>query len=459
MQQTPTRKMCRLGWGGTLAFAFCASATAQTALQAPMDRQSEEAFRQVLDQPEDLGLWSKYAQLLVKAGNYEGGVAAMERLLLDPATGPGVRLEIAALYFRLGSYAMAETMVRTALADSRLQGEQRALGVALLADVMKRNQRSQLSGNLVFGLRHQTNPTYRTDRTQVLSLGVLGPVASDQRPDADNDLNLGVRIQHLYDLDLQNSATIASTFGAALVDYRSSSGSRLEAGLNRPQDLLAVDFTTGLQFKPLPGSVSGLTLRPHILLSNLVAQRHQLLRSKGIGLDLTWRPNERTLLEMTLDGQDRDFANRVDITDADLLGGRLYGLRARLSREVVPGQVVTGEVAVRRNRTERTYYDYDSHEARITYAFSYASPIGKGGWWTTAFWLGALRRSYDGPDARVSATDNRSDREMRFGVSHTVPITPAWSLLFMADHSRNAANLPNYRYKNTSVSGAVVRTF
>ena len=459
MQQTPTRKMCRLGWGGTLAFAFCASATAQTALQAPMDRQSEEAFRQVLDQPEDLGLWSKYAQLLVKAGNYEGGVAAMERLLLDPATGPGVRLEIAALYFRLGSYAMAETMVRTALADSRLQGEQRALGVALLADVMKRNQRSQLSGNLVFGLRHQTNPTYRTDRTQVLSLGVLGPVASDQRPDADNDLNLGVRIQHLYDLDLQNSATIASTFGAALVDYRSSSGSRLEAGLNRPQDLLAVDFTTGLQFKPLPGSVSGLTLRPHILLSNLVAQRHQLLRSKGIGLDLTWRPNERTLLEMTLDGQDRDFANRVDITDADLLGGRLYGLRARLSREVVPGQVVTGEVAVRRNRTERTYYDYDSHEARVTYAFSYASPIGKGGWWTTAFWLGALRRSYDGPDARVSATDNRSDREMRFGVSHTVPITPAWSLLFMADHSRNAANLPNYRYKNTSVSGAVVRTF
>ena len=459
MQQTPTRKMCRLGWGGTLAFAFCASATAQTALQAPMDRQSEEAFRQVLDQPEDLGLWSKYAQLLVKAGNYEGGVAAMERLLLDPATGPGVRLEIAALYFRLGSYAMAETMVRTALADSRLQGEQRALGVALLADVMKRNQRSQLSGNLVFGLRHQTNPTYRTDRTQVLSLGVLGPVASDQRPDADNDLNLGVRIQHLYDLDLQNSATIASTFGAALVDYRSSSGSRLEAGLNRPQDLLAVDFTTGLQFKPLPGSVSGLTLRPHILLSNLVAQRHQLLRSKGLGLDLTWRPNERTLLEMTLDGQDRDFANRVDITDADLLGGRLYGLRARLSREVVPGQVVTGEVAVRRNRTERTYYDYDSHEARITYAFSYASPISKGGWWTTAFWLGALRRSYDGPDARVSATDNRSDREMRFGVSHTVPITPAWSLLFMADHSRNAANLPNYRYKNTSVSGAVVRTF
>ena len=442
-----------------MALAFCASATAQTAAQAPMDRQSEEAFRQVLDQPEDLALWSKYAQLLVKAGNYEGGVAALERLLLDPATGPGVRLEVAALYFRLGSYAMAETMVRTALADSRLQGERRALGVALLADVMKRNQRSQLSGSFAFGLRHQTNPTYRTDRDQVFSAGVLGPLAANQRPDADNDLNLGLRIQHLYDLDLQNSATIASTFGAALIDYRSSSGGRLEAGLNRPQDLQAVDFTTGLQFKPFPGSVSGLTLRPHILLSNLVAQRHQFLRSKGVGLDLTWRPNERTLLEMTLDGQDRDFANRVDITDANLLGGRLYSLRARLSREVVPGQVVTGELAARRNRTERAYYDYDSQEMRVTYAFSYASPIGKGGWWTTAFWLGALRRSYDAADALVIAADTRKDRELRFGVSHAVPITPAWSLLFMADHSRNAANLPNYRYKNTSVSGAVVRTF
>ncbi|MEO7546956.1 MAG: hypothetical protein ABIT82_00915 [Ramlibacter sp.] len=424
-----------------------------------MDRQTEEAFRQVFDQPEDLGLWSRYAQLLVKAGNYEGGIAAMERLLLDPASPPGLRLEIAALYFRLGSYAVAESMVRTALADGRLQGEQRALAVALLADVKKRNQRSQLSGSFFFGLRHQTNPTYRTDRTQVFSAGVLGPRAANQGPDAGNDVNLGFRIQHLYDLDLQNSATIATTFGAALVDYRSSSGSRLEAGLNRPQDLQALDFTTGLQFKPLPEAVSGLTLRPHILLSNLVTQRHQFLRGKGVGLDLNWRPNERTLLEMTLDGQDRDFANRVDITDANLLEGRLYGLRARLSREVVPGHVVTGEIAVRKNRTERAYYDYDSQELRVTYAFSYPSPIAKGGWWTTAVWLGGLRRSYDGPDALVSAVETRKDREFRFGVSHTVPITPAWSVLFMADHSRNSANLPNYRYRNTSVSGAVVRTF
>lgn len=459
MPQSPKRKMCRLGWGGAAALALCTSAIAQTAAQAPMDRQSQEAFRQLLDQPEDLALWSKYAQLLVQAGNYEGGIAAMERLLLDAGTAPGVRLEVAALYFRLGSYAMAETMVRTALADSRLQGEQRTLAVALLADVVKRNQRSQLSGHFVFGLRHQTNPTYRSDRQEVFSAGVLGPLADNQRPDADNDINLGFHLQHRYDLDLQNSATIASTFGAALVDYRSYSGSRLEAGLNRPQDLQVIDFTTGIQFKPFPGSVSGLTLRPHILLSNLVAQRHQLLRSKGLGLDLSWRPNERTLLEMTLDGQDRDFSNRVDVANADLLGGRLYGLRARLSREVVPGQVLTGEFGVRRNRTERDFYDYDSQEVRITYAFAYASPVKQGGWWTTSVWLGALRRSYDAPDAVVSALQARKDRELRFGVTHTVPITPVWSLMFTADHSRNSANLPNYRYKNTSVSGAVVRTF
>ncbi|RZJ25839.1 MAG: hypothetical protein EOO54_04985 [Haliea sp.] len=412
-----------------------------------------------MDQPEDLTLWSKYAQLLVQAGNYEGGIAALERLLLDPATLPGVRLEVAALYFRLGSYAMAETMVRTALADSRLQGEQRTLAVALLADVQKRNQRSQLSGNFVFGLRHQTNPTYRTDRGQVFSAGVLGPLAADQRPDAGNDLNLAVRLQHQYDLDLQNSAMIASTFGAALVDYRSSSGSRLEAGLNRPQDLGLLEFTTGVQFKPFPSAVSGLTLRPHILLSYLSAQRHELFNARGLGLDLAWRPNERTLLEMTLDGQERDFESRVDVRDAGLISGRLYGLRARLSRELVPGQVITGEVAARRNRTERDFYDYDSQEVRITYAFSYPSPVAKGGWWTTAVWLGGLRRSYDGPDAVVSAIETRKDREFRFGVSHTVPITPAWSLMFMADHARNSANLPNYRYKNTSVSGAIVRTF
>jgi tetratricopeptide (TPR) repeat protein len=217
MLQPPKYKAQRLKLAGIAGLVMCANAAAQTAATVPLDRQTEEVFRQVFQQPQDLSLWSKYAQLLVQAGNYEGGIAALERLLLNPDASPDIRVDIAALYFRLESYAMSEAMLNQALADGRLQGEKRAFAQSLLAAVAKRNQRSQFSGSVSFGLRHQTNPMYRTGSAQVLSAGVLGPLPANQQPQSDNDVSVGLRIQHAYDLEKQNSAAIVSGAGAYLM--------------------------------------------------------------------------------------------------------------------------------------------------------------------------------------------------------------------------------------------------
>ena len=44
-------------------------------------------------------------------------------------------------------------------------------------------------------------------------------------------------------------------------------------------------------------------------------------------------------------------------------------------------------------------------------------------------------------------------------MNQTIPLAPQWALLLSADYARNQANLPNYRYKNTSISGTLVRSF
>lgn len=459
MPHLPECRKHRLALGGVLGLFVCAGATAQTDSSVSLERQTDEAFRQVLQQPQNLSLWSKYAQLLVEAGNYEGGIAALERLLLDPQAPPELRVDIAALYFRLGSYAMAEGMLRQALADSRLQGEKRELAAALLADVLKRNRRNQFSGSVVLGVGYQTNPMYSTDEDEVLAGGVRIPADDDLDPDDDTDFSLGLRVQHLYDLDLQNSAAFASTFGAHWVNYSSSSGSELEANPTEPYDLLVLDLTTGLSFKPMPAGAAGLTMRPHVIVSNVTAQQHQYLSNLGLGLDVGWRPNERTLFEFTLDGQERNFADRVDVPEADDLDGPWYGVLARFSRELRPGQVLAGEYAWRRNRTDQDFYDYDSHEVRISYSLAYASPFSRGGYWSTTLWGGALNRSYDAADPSIDPDETREDREWRVGISQTVRLTPLWSLLLGADYATNDANLPNFRYENTSLSAAVARTF
>lgn len=445
-------------WIGAIGLGLATGAAAQSTAPVVLERQTEDAFRSVLQQPQDLAGWSKYAQLLVAAGNYEGGIAALERLLLEPNAGPDLRVDIAVLYYRQGSYAMAQAMLDTALADSRLQGDKRALAQTLLAEARRRTQRSQLQGVATLGLRHQTNPSYRSHAEQVLSAGTLVPLPSSQRPESDNDISAGLRINHLYDLERQNSASIVTNFGAYTVNYHSASGSQLVAGDNKPYNLLLLDLNTGLQFKPLPATMPGLTMRPHVIMSNVTAKGHQYLRNLGLGLDLSLRPDEHTLYELTVDGVHRDFAERADVVNANLQDGRLYTVRLRASRELAPGQLLVGEYAMRRSTARLGMYAADSHELRATYAISYASPLGKGSHWTTAFWLGALHRSYDAPDPAVSGIVHK-DREWRIGVNQTIPLAPQWALLLSADYARNQANLPNYRYKNTSISGTLVRSF
>jgi tetratricopeptide (TPR) repeat protein len=444
--------------------AAALSAAAHSQVIAPMDpaleRQVDEAYRQVLQQPADLAAWSRYARLQVQGGNYEGGIAALERLMLQPGSPPELPLEIGVLYYRLGSYAMAEAMVRRALEDPGLSPAHRALAQQVLRDLAKRNQPSQLSGSFSFGVRSHTNPAYRTSESQVFSGGVLGPVAPDQRPDSDWDAHLGLRLHHLYDLDLQNSGAISSTLGVHVVDYHQSRGSSLTATPTRAYDLVFAEASTGFEFKPMPESAPGLTLRPHVALGGVLAQQHKYLDTRGVGLDVTYRFSERTVIDGTLDVHRRDFEQRIDLTNANDVSGRLSGVRARLTHEVAPGRVLTGELLLRKYRTDRAFYDYDQQEARFGYTVSYGSPMAAlPGTWSTALWLAAQHRSYDAADPSVSAATTRRDEEWRVTLSQTIPVADQWFALVSIEHARNRSNLPNFRYRNTSAAASLLRTF
>lgn len=92
---------------GALLLCVSSLVMAQEAPGIPaLDRQVDEAFRQVLKTPANQETGLQYARLLIATGNYEGGVAALERLLLNADPQPAIRVELAVLYYRLGSYQM-----------------------------------------------------------------------------------------------------------------------------------------------------------------------------------------------------------------------------------------------------------------------------------------------------------------------------------------------------------------
>lgn len=436
-------------WLGVLASS---AAVAQSPGNLAAERQIDDAFRQVLEAPGDMGRVTRYAQLLVQAGNYEGGVAALEQLLLRPDAPATVRLELAVLYYRMASYAMAENLLRASLDDTRLVGEQRTLAESLLRDVVKRNQTSRLDGFAILGVRAQTNPNSRTDQDQVLAAGSLVPVDRNYQPRSDTDVQLTVRLDHEYDFDTQNEARLASSLVAQVVKFSSSSGSDLQPNQVAPYNLALAEVTSGIRFRPVQDAGSGLRLRPHLIASTLSAQGRRYLSAAGAGLDVDYRLNERTLVEAGYEYRRFSYATRIDVPDADALGGPQSLGRVRLSRELGPGRVVSGELRARFQRTDRAYYDHDAYEARLSYSAAYANPLPQGqGTWTTTVWSGVQRRVYDAPDPAVDALSKRRDTDWRLGVGNTMPLTDAWSVLVQLEHAKTRSSLPNYRYKNTSL--------
>ena len=71
------------------------------------DEQANALFRQLLKDPTNVELNFRYGEAAVKLGNYEGAISALERLLLYNPNFPGVKLQLAELYARLGSYTAA----------------------------------------------------------------------------------------------------------------------------------------------------------------------------------------------------------------------------------------------------------------------------------------------------------------------------------------------------------------
>lgn len=448
-----------------MASALLCASTLTIAQEAPgipsLDRQVNEAFQQVFKAPGDLEAGLRYARLLVSAGNYEGGVAALERHLQSRDPHPSIRVELGVLYYRLGSYQMTESLLRQAISDPRLPEDQRAVAETLLRDVSARNEPSQLSGTIMLGMRRQTNPSARSEADQVYSSGTLVPLLQGFKPKADNDLQLTARLDHRYDLGWQNEATLVSSLTSQIVDYQSSSGRQLQANQEQPYNLAWAEINTGIRFKPAAAALPDLRLRPYLILAELAAQGHRYLSNQGLGLESEYRVSERTLANATYEYRHYTYANRIDVPNAASLGGPDHHLRLQVSHEVAAGHLVSASLGLRKHQTGRDYYDYDAQELRLTYSTSYASPISGtiGGYWNTSLWAGAGARKYGAADPDINSRIVRKDDDWRLGANLSLPISGGWSMLMQLEHIRVHSNIPNYQNKNSSLLGALAYRF
>ena len=91
-------------------------------------------------------------------------------LLVNPNL-PRVRLELGVLYFRLGSYQLAQSYLKRAI-EGEVPDEVCARVEVFLEEIAKRFSRHQFSGSVLAGLRYQSNANAGPSSNAILANGV-----------------------------------------------------------------------------------------------------------------------------------------------------------------------------------------------------------------------------------------------------------------------------------------------
>ena len=123
---------------------------------AASQQQKEEVFKQLFQDPTNLSLLFKYANLSILVGDLEGAIGVFEQMLIYDSELPRIRLELGVLYFRLGAYALANNYLKS-VKEFDPPPEVAAKVDKFLEAIVSAEEPFQWQQNLSVGFKRTTN--------------------------------------------------------------------------------------------------------------------------------------------------------------------------------------------------------------------------------------------------------------------------------------------------------------
>lgn len=408
----------------------------------------DAAFAAMIGDPANLDKTFAYAKTAIEVADYEGAIAALERMLFIDPDLPRVRLELGALYFRLGSYEAARTYLTTALAAPAVPPEVRARVEGFLAEIEERLSRHRFSGGIYAGLRAQSNATSAPGGTGVRALGFDATLNQDFTSKSDENLFVIGNVTHSYRLDSLAGASIEST---ALGYYARQ---RME----RRVDLNVVELTSGPRLPVrLPGLVDSGSVRGYAIGTYVELGGAKYYSGFGGGMELKAAPAQDSEVRVTVEGRAKEYHSSSTRPTNDEQTGFTTGAALRLRQGVTGSLSVNGFLSAQQNSTHFDYNDYTEYALGLGLDYAYRPGIAGGLLpadlpWVTSLSASRVLTGYGGPDPSVDPAVTRQDHDWRMNALTAIPVTRDWTAIFALGRTQRTSSLPNYKYSNTSVS-------
>lgn len=226
------------------------------------------SYEDVTADPDNIDLNYRYARTQVRRGQLKGASATLERiLLLNPNLAP-IRLFYGVVLYRLDNLMEAEREINAVLAQDPPEGV-KAEASRYLAEVRKRQKRTQLTGRVGMGMEYDDNRNATPATGIRLLAGTPIPLdASSLRRDDTSILFLG-NVEAHHDLGLAAGHEVFAT-----LNYY-----RAEQTLVKNLNLTAYSPTIGGVYKTPFFSVTPQLVYDYVLLAQTT-----FLRNRGVDL-------------------------------------------------------------------------------------------------------------------------------------------------------------------------------
>lgn len=392
-----------------------------------------EQFDALYQRPDDLKLMFTYALTSIRLKDYEAAISTFDRMLIFDPNQPRVVVELAAAYFRIGSYPIARFYFTNALEDPNTPPELIPRINEFMNVIDTRTRKSYFTGTIGLSSIVTTNANKGPDDVKFELFdpntnSFEGAFAIDQEDTSQSDVGFSAsaQISHFYDLGGTNEDHWRSDLALFTSRFASTSSGAVDVLLLRTGPRLALDDER-----------FGLKGRPFVEFDYVRSSNDALYTTIGLGLQLsdTIIPDLNGFADLRLswrdyfkDGGDQDGDGNDDLDSA------LVRFSAGATSIVGP------QLSVRGNLTaEYEHTDFDSERSlelgiggSAFYRYDSGLEIASRDWALTAAARASHMSFFNSP---------RRDIDLRLGLSHTAYVSDGFALVAKIDYFQRNSNV------------------
>lgn len=415
---------------------------AHNSAQAQSAQEQDQLFQQMARNPTNHELTFEFVKVATERSDYEAAIGALERLLFYNPRLTRVKYELGALYFRLGSYEMAQRYFREALVSPDLDAITKERIETYLPQTEKQLQPSRLSGFVQTGIRSQSNASF-APAGGILRLGgndlALLPTARQK-----SDVNwFGLAgVSHDYDLQNQRGDVLETRAIGYLTQQQRFTD--LNVGF--------FDVSFGPRLALAPELLPGATIKPYVTAGNTWLDGSSYFSTVGAGVALKFPVNDRFSFGPDFDWRRADFKNG-DLTPVSGFNSGDW-FTAGMSASAIIAQQIKLDMRglYRRGESAFAFQSFDQWGLEAALTVEFAPPFETMARnWSVAPFVRRVDTRFDAANPFIDPLTVRKDGMWSVGALFDMPLTRTLGLSTAVQYDRTDSSLPNYRLDNFSV--------